>query len=159
MPVVADRRYPRLATAAGRPSPPAAPPPSVRRALANARGQREAPPHAAWRGCRVLCPHFRVLASRNLPVLPLVPGRASSGPQPPRRGRQSAKDTRRGNDGQGRNNPRGGRSQSKAATNKTLSCSWSFYIFSCDGGSDELSFRDFDLEFFQEFGVFGHFLT
>src|ERR1019366_9321532 len=36
---------------------------------------------------------------------------------------------------------------------------WSFYIFSCDGGSDELSFRDFDLEFFQEFGVFGHFLT
>ena len=36
---------------------------------------------------------------------------------------------------------------------------WSFYIFSCDGGSDELSYRDFDLEFFQEFGVFGHFLT
>jgi hypothetical protein len=36
---------------------------------------------------------------------------------------------------------------------------WSFYI--CSGGdtADELFFRQFDLEFFQEFGVFVHFLA
>jgi hypothetical protein len=36
---------------------------------------------------------------------------------------------------------------------------WSFYIFSGGGTADELFFRDFDLELFQEFGVFGHFLA
>jgi hypothetical protein len=36
---------------------------------------------------------------------------------------------------------------------------WSFYIFSGGGSADELFFRDFDPEFFQEFGVFVHFLA
>jgi hypothetical protein len=36
---------------------------------------------------------------------------------------------------------------------------WSFYIFSGGGTADELFFREFDLEFFQEFGVFVHFLA
>jgi hypothetical protein len=36
---------------------------------------------------------------------------------------------------------------------------WSFYILSGGGTADELVFGDFDLEFFQEFGVFGHFLA
>ena len=36
---------------------------------------------------------------------------------------------------------------------------WSFYIFSSGSCADELFFRDFDLEFFQEFGVFDHFLA
>ena len=36
---------------------------------------------------------------------------------------------------------------------------WSFYIILCGGTADKLFFRDFDLEFFQEFGVVGHFLT
>ena len=36
---------------------------------------------------------------------------------------------------------------------------WSFYIFSSGSCADELFFRDFDLEFFQEFGVFSHFLA
>jgi hypothetical protein len=36
---------------------------------------------------------------------------------------------------------------------------WSFYIILCGGSADKLFFRDFDLEFFQEFWVFGHFLT
>jgi len=36
---------------------------------------------------------------------------------------------------------------------------WSFYILSGGGAADELFFRDFDLEFFQEFGVFVHFLA
>src|ERR1039458_3735355 len=34
---------------------------------------------------------------------------------------------------------------------------WSFYIFSGCGSADELFFGNFDLEFFQEFGVVGHF--
>jgi hypothetical protein len=37
--------------------------------------------------------------------------------------------------------------------------SWSFYIFSGCGSADELFFGNFDLEFFQEFGVVGHFLA
>ena len=36
---------------------------------------------------------------------------------------------------------------------------WSFYIFSGSGSADELFFRDLDLEFFEEFGVVGHFLA
>jgi hypothetical protein len=36
---------------------------------------------------------------------------------------------------------------------------WSFYIFSGCGSADELFFGNFDLEFFQEFGVVGHFLA
>jgi hypothetical protein len=36
---------------------------------------------------------------------------------------------------------------------------WSFYICSGGGTADELFFREFDLEFFQEFGVFVHFLA
>ena len=36
---------------------------------------------------------------------------------------------------------------------------WSFYIFSSGSRADELFFRDFELEFFQEFGVFVHFLA
>ena len=36
---------------------------------------------------------------------------------------------------------------------------WSFYIFSGGGSADELFFRDFDPEFFQEFGGFVHFLA
>src|ERR1019366_3689993 len=36
---------------------------------------------------------------------------------------------------------------------------WSFYIFSGGGSADELFFRDFDPEFFQEVGVFVHFLA
>ena len=36
---------------------------------------------------------------------------------------------------------------------------WSFYIFSGGGTADELFFRDFNFEFFQEFGMFSHFLT
>jgi hypothetical protein len=38
-------------------------------------------------------------------------------------------------------------------------CPWSFYIFSGCGSADELFFGNFDLEFFQEFGVVGHFLA
>jgi hypothetical protein len=38
-------------------------------------------------------------------------------------------------------------------------CPWSFYICSGGGTADELFFREFDLEFFQEFGVFVHFLA
>jgi hypothetical protein len=38
-------------------------------------------------------------------------------------------------------------------------CPWSFYILSSGSCANELFFRDFDLEFFQEFGVFGHFLA
>jgi site-specific recombinase XerD len=36
---------------------------------------------------------------------------------------------------------------------------WSFYIFSGGGSANELCFRDFDLEFLQECGLFGHFLA
>jgi hypothetical protein len=36
---------------------------------------------------------------------------------------------------------------------------WSFYIISGGGSADGLFFRDFELEFFQEFGVFSHFLA
>src|ERR1039458_10710586 len=36
---------------------------------------------------------------------------------------------------------------------------WSFYIFSGGGSADELFFRDFDPEFFQEVGGFVHFLA
>src|ERR1035437_2145298 len=36
---------------------------------------------------------------------------------------------------------------------------WSFYICSGGGTADELFFRQFDLEFFQEFGVFVLFLA
>jgi hypothetical protein len=38
-------------------------------------------------------------------------------------------------------------------------CPWSFYIFSGGGSADELFFRDFDPEFFQEFGGFVHFFA
>ena len=116
--------------------PPAAPPATFGGRLPDARGQREAPPHAACRGCspllslrqhtrespaprqhrqrvsaalpkkgktqtesvqsrcsccRLLCPSFRGQASRNLHVLPLVPGWVTLGPQPPRRSRQKRK--------------------------------------------------------------------
>jgi hypothetical protein len=40
-----------------------------------------------------------------------------------------------------------------------VSMRWSFYICSGGGTADELFFREFDLEFFQEFGVFVHFLA
>jgi hypothetical protein len=40
-----------------------------------------------------------------------------------------------------------------------FACHWSFYICSGGGTADELFFRQFDLEFFQEFGVFVHFLA
>src|ERR1035437_8373783 len=40
-----------------------------------------------------------------------------------------------------------------------MTCPWSFYICSGGGTADELFFRQFDLEFFQEFGVFVHFLA
>ena len=45
------------------------------------------------------------------------------------------------------------------AVEEALASSWSFYIFSSGSCADELLFRDFDLEFFQQFGVFGHFLA
>jgi hypothetical protein len=38
-------------------------------------------------------------------------------------------------------------------------CAWSFDIFSGGSSANELSFRNFDLEFLQECGLFGHFLA
>jgi hypothetical protein len=50
-------------------------------------------------------------------------------------------------------------SRLSAGWTRWKACPWSFYIFSGGGTADELFFRDFDLELFQEFGVFGHFLA
>jgi hypothetical protein len=47
----------------------------------------------------------------------------------------------------------------RAAKRRLKAGGWSFYIFSGCGSADELFFGNFDLEFFQEFGVVGHFLA
>src|ERR1035437_8379553 len=44
-------------------------------------------------------------------------------------------------------------------TSSSFARIWSFYILSGGGTANELFFGDLDLEFFQEFGVFGHFLA
>jgi len=41
----------------------------------------------------------------------------------------------------------------------TIADTWSFDIFSGGSSANELSFRNFDLEFLQECGLFGHFLA
>src|ERR1035441_5385856 len=214
MPVADRRRYRRLAIAAGRMPPPAAPPATFGGRLLDARGQPGAPtrglarvlppasplrprgarrrrpprrlrrsagacsmreasakrPHAAWRGCsrrlrsastherpaprqqgqrvsaplqkkgkrqqesaqdrcfrcRVSCPPFRVLVARYLPVLPLVPGWATLGPQPPRRGRRKRKGHQARERRPGSPKPWGGKSQSKETQRTSvlfLSCS------------------------------------
>ena len=74
------------------------------------------------RCCRVLCPRFRVLASRNLPVLPLAPGRASCQvpttppPKLPKRKRHQGSASEGATARHGRPEPQGGRSQPRRPT-------------------------------------------